>query len=460
MMSLSQAATMVNGSVIGADVLFADVSKDTHAINKGALYLALKGDNFDGHAFIDNANEAGAVAALVSDEQDSDLPQLKVSDTRLALGDLASGWRKQFQGSVIGITGSNGKTTVKEMCRNILAEKMGEQKVLSTLGNLNNDIGLPMTLLELRDNHEYAVIEMGANHVGEIGYLTKITLPDVAVITNAAAAHIEGFGSIDNVAQAKSEIFDGLSDQGVAVINADDKYCDYWKNKNANRQIITFSTVSKSADVVALDISAESFLLKTASGEKRITLQVPGRHNIMNALAAAAATLAIGVDINDVAKALESYTGMKGRLQLSLTQKGSKIIDDTYNANPYSLNAAMEVLVAAGEESWLVLGDMGELGDNAEAIHKQAGETARNLGIKRLFGTGEYSRYAVEGFGEGAEFFLDKHALANKVFQEMSEETVVLVKGSRYMKMEDVVMMLMCETENEISLTNSNKVNN
>ena len=459
MMMLSQAANATQGSLVGADVLFTEVSKDTRSITKGALYVALKGENFDGHAFLNAASDAGAVAALVSDEQSSDLPQLRVDDTRRALGELAASWREQFQGSVIGVTGSNGKTTVKEMCRCILAKKFGEEKVLSTQGNLNNDIGLPMTLLGLRENHEFAVIEMGANHVGEIDYLTKITMPDVAVVTNAGAAHIEGFGSVENVAHAKAEIINGLTQQGVAVINADDSYCDYWKNKNNDKQVVTFSALVTSADVVAQDINGTSFSLKSTQGEARITLQVPGFHNIMNALAAAAATLAVGVDIDDVAVALEGYTGIKGRLQFSQTIKGARVIDDTYNANPYSLKAATEVLVSAGEESWLVLGDMGELGEEAEALHREAGVSAKKIGVKRLFATGEYSRYAVDGFGEGAEFFVDKKTLALKVYKEMSERVVVLVKGSRNMKMEDVVSMLMSETESEISQTKSNKVN-
>lgn len=460
MMMLSQAANVTEGELTGADVLFTDVSKDTRSLQKGALYVALIGDNFDGHSFLSKASEAGAVAALVSEQQISDLPQVTVKDTRLALGELASSWRDKFTGSVIGITGSNGKTTVKEMCRIILAKKYGAQKIMSTQGNLNNDIGLPMTLLELRENHEFAVIEMGANHVGEIDYLTKITRPNVAVITNAGKAHIEGFGSVENVAHAKSEIFNGLSQQGVAVINADDPYCEYWKAMNTDKQIVTFSMLSSGADVVAENISGNTFLLKTRHGDAQVTLGVPGRHNIMNALTATAATLAVGADISDIAAALESYTGIKGRLQFSKTKKGADVIDDTYNANPYSLNAAIEVLVAAGEESWLVLGDMGELGEEAEVLHREAGLSAKKLGVKRLFATGEYSRYAVESFGEGAEFFENKNALALKVYQAMNDKVVVLVKGSRNMMMEDVVSILMSETENQINQLKSTVVKN
>jgi len=460
MMMLSQVADATNGDLIGADVLISEVSKDTRSISNGALYVALKGDNFDGHAFVSAASDAGAVAVLVSEEQVSDLPQVKVDDTRLALGRLAASWREKFQGSVIGITGSNGKTTVKEMCRSILANRFGDQKVLSTQGNLNNDIGLPMTLLNLRECHEFAVIEMGANHMGEIDYLTKITTPDIAVITNAGAAHLEGFGSVENVAHAKSEIYNGLTSQGFAVINADDDYFDYWKSKNENRQVVTFSALTTNADIVARDISGSTFLLKTAQGDVSITLQVPGHHNVMNALAATAATLAVGVAVEDIAVALEAYTGVKGRLQLLQSEKGSKLIDDTYNANPYSLKAAMDVLVSAGGEPWLVLGDMGELGEEADDLHGEAGVSAKKMGIKRLFATGEYSRKAVDGFGAGAEFFADKNALASRVYEEMDKKVVVLVKGSRSMKMEEVVAVLMGETESKISQTKSNKVNN
>lgn len=449
MMFLSRAADVVNGAIIGADVMFTSVSKDTRSMSEGALYVALKGENYDGHLFLDEASDAGAVAALVSEQQATDMPQLTVSDTRLALGELAASWRDQFKGGVLGVTGSNGKTTVKEMCRCILAKKYGDQKVLCTHGNLNNDIGLPMTILGIRKKHEVAVIEMGANHCGEIKYLTEISRPDVAVITNAGTAHIEGFGSLEKIAYAKSEIFDGLSEDGIAIINADDEYCDLWKQKNEDRQVVTFSMLSADADVVAHTISGNQFTLRTKQGEARVTLQVPGQHNIMNALAATAAALSMNVDFSDIIAALGTYTGMKGRLRFFTASNGACVIDDSYNANPYSLDAAMSVLVALDKDAWLVLGDMGELGDDAEKLHREAGLTAKRLGVKRLFATGEYTRFSVDGFGDGAEFFDDKNVLASMVREAMDDQTAVLVKGSRSMRMEEVVSVLVDSTDNK-----------
>lgn len=460
MMMLSQAAVATKGTLAGADVEFADVSKDTRSIKQGDLYIALKGENFDGHDFLDAAAEAGAVAAMVSELQASELPQVRVEDTRLALGGLAASWRDEFPGRVIGITGSNGKTTVKEMCRVILARAFGEEKVLSTQGNLNNDIGLPMTLLALRQDHEYAVIEMGANHMGEIAYLTDITRPDVAVITNAGAAHVEGFGSLENIARGKGEIYDGLTEQGIAVINKDDHFSGYWLEKNADRSVITFSMVSADADVFADEVSGGSFLLRTADGAVGVELSVPGKHNIMNALAAAAATMALGVDLDDIAPALGAYAGIDGRLQKMRTVDGAELIDDSYNANPYSLKAAIDVLVAGDKEPWLILGDMGELGGQAASMHREAGEYAKARGVKRLFACGELSRFAVEGFGEGGQFFADKLALATHVNEMKGEGVAVLVKASRSMKMEEVVAVLMGEKGGDVTQVQSTMVKN
>lgn len=439
MMMLSQAAAATNGKLLGADVMFDAVSKDTRDMPDGALYVALKGENFDGEVFVEEAAKAGAVAALVNRQQPCSLPQVAVEDTRLALGELAADWRSRFDGRVIGITGSNGKTTVKEMCRSILIEQYGDEKVLCTRGNLNNDIGMPMTLLELRRQHEVAVIEMGANHVGEIAYLTAIARPDVAVLTNAGAAHIEGFGSLENIAHAKAEIYDGLPDDGVAVINADDDYFELWKNKNQGRRMLTFSMSSEDADVVAKQVTADGFVLKTDVGEARVSLKVFGEHNVMNALAATAATRALGVGLDDIVSALQAYDGVGGRLQFLTAAAGYRVIDDSYNANPYSLEAAIKVLVAQGEEPWLVLGDMGELGADAAALHRDAGVRARSLGVKRLFATGELTRHAVDGFGAGAKFYPQRDALFAELLAEIDESVIVLVKGSRSMRMEEVV---------------------
>lgn len=435
---LSQAANALNGELIGNDVLFTSVSKDTRTIGKGDLYVAIKGEHFDGHEFIVQAGAAGAVGALVSESQSIDIPQICVSDTRLSLGGLAANWRQMFEGKLIGVTGSNGKTTVKEMCSSIISKAIGSENILCTQGNLNNDIGMPMTLLLLRNNHKYAVIEMGANHIGEIDYLAHIAKPDVAVITNAGPAHLEGFGSMESVAKAKAEIYGGLSPQGTAVINMDDSYASYWLGVCEGKSVMTFSMQDASADVFA-NAKKSGFILNTATGEVEVQMNLPGQHNIMNALAATAATLAVGIGLEDIAGGLESFTGVASRLSILHASNGARIIDDTYNANPLSLRAAMNVLVGMEGDHWLVLGDMAELGVEAENLHFGVGNEAKDLGITRLLATGDIARNAVDGFGEGAEFFEDRQELIKKINSEMRSDTVILVKGSRGMAMENIV---------------------
>ncbi|MDH3342128.1 MAG: UDP-N-acetylmuramoyl-tripeptide--D-alanyl-D-alanine ligase [Gammaproteobacteria bacterium] len=439
MMSLSQAAIAVNGKLQGGDAVFASVSKDTRSLHQGDLYVALKGENFDGHAFLEQAANLGAVGALVSDPQSMILSQICVEDTRIALGDLAAEWRTQFKGKLVGITGSNGKTTVKEMCRAILLEATDADRVLSTQGNLNNDIGMPMTLLSIRQQHDYAVIEMGANHAGEINYLTHIARPDIAVITNAGPAHLEGFGSIEKVAQAKAEIYAGLGEDGFAIINLDDDYADYWHKVCQGKNIVTFSMKDKQADIYAELQHDSSYKFKTPEGSAVIAMTVPGRHNVMNALASTAVALSLGVKLESIVAALQSFSSVSGRLNIQQGINGSRVIDDTYNANPLSLNAAIDVLVEIGGDSCLVLGDMAELGESAEGLHLEAGRHARQMGVKKLLAVGELSRKAVQGFGEGAEFYEDRDALIEAVIKNMSTATTVLVKGSRSMAMEKVV---------------------
>ena len=447
MMMLSQAANVLNAKLLGSDVLFTAVSKDTRSIEKGDLYIAIKGDRFDGHRFVEKAGDAGAVGALVSQQLSVELPQICVADTRLALGELAANWRQKFEGKLIGITGSNGKTTVKEMCNNILISAVNENEVLCTEGNLNNDIGMPMTLLLLRDTHQYAVIEMGANHVGEIDYLTGIAKPDVAIITNVGPAHLEGFGSVEQIARAKAEIYGGLSSQGTAVINLDDSYAGYWHDVCEGRNIMTFSMQDASADVFAR-VENNGFIMHTPAGQAYVQLKLLGQHNVMNALAATAATLAVGIDLRNIVSGLSSFTGVAGRLSLEQASNGACIIDDTYNANPLSLRAAMDVLVNMKGDHWLVLGDMVELGTDAEALHFEVGRQAKDLGITRLFAIGKATRKAVEGFGKGAEFFEERQELVEKIKNEMQSDTVILVKGSRSMAMEKVVTRLL-DTNNK-----------
>jgi len=456
MMLMSQAANALDAELIGSDVLFTTVSKDTRDIDSGALYIALKGERFDGHDFIEQAGAAGAAGALVSERQSVALPQICVSDTRLALGRLAAYWRQQFQGKLVGITGSNGKTTVKEMTRSILEQAAGAASVLSTRGNLNNDIGMPLTLLNLREQHNFAVIEMGANHPGEIDYLTHIARPHVAVITNAGPAHLEGFGSIDKVASSKAEIYSGIITGGSAVINADDSYADYWRSicseLGADKRVLTFSMQDETADIYAklTDTDGETEIqICTPVGSGVVRLAVPGEHNVMNALAAAAVTVALDISLDDIIKGLDKFGGVSGRLATSYTPSGARIINDTYNANPLSLNAAMHVLVASDADTWLVLGDMAELGDEKEELHRKAGEQARDLGVKHLLATGDLARLAVQSFGQGALFFEDRQQLINKLELGITGNSVVLVKGSRSMAMEQIVDALLDERKQQ-----------
>lgn len=453
MMQLSRAANMLNAKLVGEDVLFTAVSKDTRTIHQGDLYVALKGDRFDGHDFIAEAASAGAVAAMVSEDVSNALPCIEVPDTRLALGALAAGWRNQFNGKVVGITGSNGKTTVKEMCRSIFAEHAGDSHVLSTQGNLNNDIGLPLTLLSLREQHQYAVIEMGANHVGEIDYLTHIARPDVALVNNAGPAHIEGFGSLKNVAHAKAEIYSGLGEQGIAVINKDDRFASLWLDICAQKTCRTFSLEDAQADVYASDLSEDAagsqFVLHVDGEVEKLMLPLPGIHNVMNALAATAVCSSLGVKIHSIVKALEHFSAVKGRLNIRQAVNGARLIDDTYNANPQSFSAAMHVLVNMPGSAWMVMGDMAELGSDSKELHRALGEQAKRLGVNRLFATGIHSREAVRGFGVGAQWFAEQSLLIDALRSELNAGVVVLVKGSRSMAMENVVNALLPGSEQD-----------
>lgn len=445
MMKLSQAATTLRGELCGDDALFTAVSKDTRSIVSGDLYVALKGERFDGHAFVDDAEAGGAVGALVSEQQTAALPQICVTDTRLALGELAANWRQKFNAKLIGVTGSNGKTTVKEMCTSILAKYSGAEHVLSTQGNLNNDIGMPMTLLSLREVHQYAVIEMGANHAGEIDYLTHIAKPDIAIITNAGPAHIEGFGSVEQVAKAKAEIYGGLSKNGVAIINKDDEYTNIWLDTCRNKKVLTFSLNDASADVFTEMNGDGSIVVHTPVGEAELKLKVPGEHNVMNALAAIASCIGLGIDLHKIIEGLADYAGVAGRLMVSNLPNGASVIDDTYNANPLSLAAAIKVLVAEEGKHWLVLGDMAELGPDAKQYHEDAGVTARTLGVERLFAMGDLSRNSARAFGTGGEFFSDRQALVDAMMRDIDDNTVILVKGSRSMAMEHIVNALQAD---------------
>ena len=442
-MMVSQVAQALGATLHGDDVLMTGVSKDTRDIQPGDLYVALKGERFDGHQFIAEANQSGAVAALVSNVVSLDVPQVQVEDTRLALGQLAAHWRKQFSGKLIGITGSNGKTSVKEMCSKILTDHVGASAVLATKGNLNNEIGLPMTLLELSEQHQFAVIEMGANHMGEIDYLTNIAKPDVALVNNAGLAHLEGFGSIENIAKGKAEIYNGLPDDGIAVINKDDRFADFWLDCCAQKKTITFSMLDESADVYAKHIADKRYQLITKNEQAELMLNVPGEHNVMNALAATAMTCSLGLPLSAVAASLSAFENIQGRLTAKRSDAGFQVIDDSYNANPFSVAAAIDVLAAMDKQgagkAVLVLGDMAELGKEAANLHGEMGEKAREAGIDALYATGQLSGNAVDAFGENGFYFKSKNELIKALNKKLTAEDVVLVKGSRSAAMEEVV---------------------
>ncbi|MDD2885479.1 MAG: UDP-N-acetylmuramoyl-tripeptide--D-alanyl-D-alanine ligase [Dechloromonas sp.] len=441
-------AQVLGGRLLGADRVVVGVSTDTRAVKPGQLFVALRGERFDAHDFLADAVAAGAVALLVSDAgvQPAAVPVIVVDDTRLALGQLAAWWRRQFSLPVIAVTGSNGKTTTKEMIAAILQSAYGDG-VLATRGNLNNDIGLPLTLLDLAESHRAAVVEMGMNHPGEIDYLTRIGAPTVALVTNAQRAHLEGMGDLDEVAREKGSIFNGLLAHGVAVINADDAYADDWRRLAAGHRVTTFA-IDHAADVRALVRQqglAMALQLSAPQGAVAFSLRLPGRHNARNAVAAAAACLAAGVSMTAVGEGLAAFAGVKGRLQRRVGRRGAELLDDTYNANPDSVRAGIDVLAATIGKKVLVLGDMGEIGEASGQYHDEIGGYAKSQGIDRLYALGDAAKAAVRNFGDGARHFCHIDKLIAAVNKELGPETTVLIKGSRFMKMERVADALVAE---------------
>jgi UDP-N-acetylmuramoyl-tripeptide--D-alanyl-D-alanine ligase len=457
MMRLSEAAIATQGQVIGEDALFTSIGTDSRALAPGQLFVALRGEHFDGHAYAQQCLDQGAVAAMVATPQDGLSPALLVQDTRLALGNLAAHWRSKFTIPLVAITGSNGKTTVKEMLASILRAETGdEDSVLATQGNLNNDIGLPLTLLKLSSQHKYAVAEMGMNNTGEISYLSRIGRPTVALINNATMAHLGGLGTIEAIARAKGEIFEGLAEDGIAVINADDAFAPLWNMLSAPRKVLTFG-LEYAADVSAsyqLHADRSTVQMNTPLGAAEFSLPVAGVHNVRNALAAAAAALAMGVPLTAIAAGLSAFGGVKGRLQHKAGLNGALVIDDTYNANPASMKAAIDVLAARPGEKLLVLGDMGELGADAAKLHAEIGRYAQQAGTDALFVLGDLSHEMVAAFGDHGDKSRARHyatpeALAADLTQRMSASTTVLVKGSRFMRMERVVNLITIEKSGE-----------
>ena len=439
MSTLATAAEFVHGTLHGPDRAFNGVSTDTRTLRHGELFVALQGPNFDGCDYVGQAHDKGAAGALVPRLVDDGIAQIAVDDSRRALGALGAAWRQQLSPIVVGITGSNGKTTLKELTAACLATAA---PTLATQGNLNNDIGMPLMLTRIEDHHRFAVLEMGANHVGEIAYLTALARPDIVAITNAGDAHLEGFGSRDGVARGKGEILRGETRPKVAILNADDRYFEYWSKLVEDTQLITFG-IDANADVYASNIAAANggsrFDLHLPGGEIDVTLALSGRHNVRNACAAAAIATAVGIDIADIKSGLESVQPVEGRLRRLAGIGGTTIYDDSYNANPVSVVAAAEFLAALPGDNLIVLGDMGELGDDAARLHAETGAKVRDAGVPRLLATGELSRNTVEAFGEGASWHADIDDLAAQLKSELVEGMNVLVKGSRFMRMERVV---------------------
>jgi len=443
MLNLDTAAREIGAGRRGPNASFDGVTTDSRQVAHGDLFVALKGDRFDGHAYVDQALEQGAAGAMVADVEHvrrRNAPLILVDDTRLALGKLAAHWRSRFHIPVVAVTGSNGKTSVKEMIAAILRAAAGDKAVLATSGNLNNDIGLPLTLLHLRSHHRYAVIEMGMNHLGEISYLTKLTRPSVALVNNAGVAHIGELGSREAIAQAKGEVYEGLSDGGIAVINQDDSFAQYWRGLNAKRRVVDFGIEQPASVGAKYELTADGSVatVRTPDTQYVVRLQVPGLHNVRNALAACAVAYALGVAPVAVARGLLEFEGAKGRLQSKPCRGGGVLIDDTYNANPDSVKAAIAVLASAPGSRILVLGDMGELGDDATTLHAQIGVAAKQAGIERLLTLGELSEATAKSFGPGASHFRDVEELCKTLEGLLGEKVTVLVKGSRFMRMERV----------------------
>ncbi len=447
--TLGDAAQALGGTLRGEDRPYGAVATDSRTLHPGALFVALRGPNFDGAQFVAAAAARGAIGALVQSVTPSAIAQVVVPDTLTALQNLAKAWRAEFSLPIVAVAGSNGKTTAKEMTAAILS-RLGP--CMATHGNLNNHIGVPVTLMRLEASQRSAVVEMGANRRGDVAELMQLVRPTVGLITNAGAEHLEGFGNLDGVAQGEGETVAGLAPQATAVINADDAYAGYWRGVSGAERVMTFG-VHAAADFAAKNIHqgiergefATRFTLVCPLGEKAIALQAGGAHNIGNALAAACAAAAAGAGLDDIAAGLAEFRPVAGRLQLKAGLRGSWLIDDSYNANPSSVRAGLEVLRSLRGTTWLVLGDMAELGESAQDSHAHMGSYARDCGVKRMFAVGALSSRAVETFGTGGEWFADTESLIRRLQSELSSGVTVLIKGSRINRLERVVQAIVQE---------------
>lgn len=440
-LTLSGVAGPLQGRLTDADAQFSGVSIDSRAIGAGQLFVALTGPRFDGHDYLADVAAKGAVAALVQKEvPGAPLPQLVVADTRLALGQLGAINRSAFKGPVAAITGSSGKTTVKEMLAAILRE---QGPALATRGNLNNDLGAPLTLLELAPEHQAAVIELGASRLGEIRYTVGLAQPQVVLINNAGTAHVGEFGGPDKIIEAKGEILEGLGQGGTAVLNLDDKAFGIWRTRAGSHAVLSFSMDKPEADFRAIDIHTDergcpAFTLVCAQGQAKVQLNLLGRHNVLNATAAAAAASAMGVSLEVIGRGLNAVQPVKGRTVAQVTAEGARVIDDSYNANPSSVCAAVDILAGFSGRTVLVLGDIGELGDWAAEGHRQVGAYAQGK-VDALYAVGPLMANAVAAFGPQARHFDNQAALIEALKAELGSQTTLLIKGSRSAAMENIV---------------------
>jgi UDP-N-acetylmuramoyl-tripeptide--D-alanyl-D-alanine ligase len=441
-LTLGEIAAALDCPAPDADLSIGSVVTDSRQVRYGALFAALTGSRVDGHEFAPSAVGLGASALLVSRKLDLEVPQLVVDDVLRALGLIAALLRRRLDPVVIGITGSNGKTTVKEMLGSILRQ---QDEVLSTQGNYNNELGVPLSLFRLEEKHRYAVLELGASKAGDIAYLCDIAQPDVGLVTNAGPAHLQGFGDEQGVARAKGEIFASLPAGGWSVINGDQQWADQWREMSKAGNTISFGK-HHSNDVHLME-QGPGHRLQTPDGILEFDLALPGRHNLLNAAAATAAALALGLPMSRIRAGLESTEPVQGRLNLLRTAAGWTVIDDTYNANPASLYSALQVLSGMQGKAWLVLGDMKELGHDSRKLHAEVGGAALALGVSRLFATGEMSAYTVDAFGEGAVHFENREALVQALLKELRPGVNCLVKGSRSMGMESVVEAIRSEAD-------------
>jgi len=446
-MSLQEINTVVQGECDNASININSISIDTRTLKPGDCYVAIKGERFDGHEFIDQAEELQASAIICESPQSVKTPQIVVANTKQALAKLGCANRQKNNAKIIGVTGSNGKTTVKEMIAVILAEA---GPTLATKGNLNNDIGVPLTLLRLDKGDNFGVIEMGANHLKEIAYLSQCAEPDVGVITNISAAHLEGFESLEGVAITKCELLESLSESGIAVLNKDDAFYDFCVERAGSSAVVSFG-LSGSADVSPISIQSQlhegqfvtQFTIKHHQEMFDVKVGLVGEHNIKNVLAASAVALALGIDHQHIQKGLEKIKPVSGRLEPFVMLNGGVLINDTYNANPASLTAALSVLKEIGGEFWVVLGAMGELGKESRLFHIEMGRQIKSMGAMRLLAIGPDAESATNAFGKGAVFFKTQEEMIIALKNELTGSETILVKGSRMQKMENIVNALM-----------------